>query len=604
MLTEKIAELKNTLKTVTNPETRKTMKAEIKKANADRASSVKALKRCRSLVSSSKKSRDRIKLKLIAAGKFDNSLFPRSNPGRPRLTETQEGLLQAIEQITTANFDKSCSDLPRRSSVIRTRISLDYLVSELKKRNFQIERSTTYLRLIPKRCNTKEGKRHVETVPVKLVRAENNKIEKHDDARFCFSLVNDLNVIASIFGPEECMLLSMDDKANVKIGVVAANKQTAMCMHMEYKIRLPNHDYVVGPKHTLTPSVYAFLQILPNRVGQQNAVTYKGPTVVRVRSGKHAIANSETHRFDLNEIFSSETPMLRKFTTNNRGLKRILLLRADNGPDEAPRNPSTQRSMIRLFVKQKLVFLMLVSLPAGLSPYNPVERRMKYLSSEMTGVILDHVHFGSHLDSSNNTIDESLEMKNFKHCGVQLSDLFEKMVYDGFPTQARYVDPNEMPEDVGDVSDDWESKHVRRSKYCLQIVACDDPLCCQDRPAHLFSLLRPLMPNGFIPPPAKLSMKYAGDQLPLTLDMGAVKDRKTPFVTLGLRALYPAEAYTPFDALLPSMQNKLHGCICDQCHIQFPSKAQMLVHRRKAHKFKRYKGVDIDSLLAVEHDSV
>ena len=28
----------------------------------------------------------------------------------------------------------------------------------------------------------------------------------------------------------------------------------------------------------------------------------------------------------------------------------------------------------------------------------------------------------------------------------------------------------------------------------------------------------------------------------------------------------------------------------------------MLVHRRKAHKFKRYKGVDIDSLLALEHD--
>ena len=155
VLTEKIAELKKTLEKVTNPETRKAIKAEIKKAVGERASSVKAVKRCKSLVTSSKKSRDRIKLKLIAAGKIDKWLFPRSYPGRPRLTEIQEGLPQAIEQITTANFDKSCSDLRRRSSVIRTRISLDFLVSELKKRNFQIERSTTYLRLIPKTCNTK-----------------------------------------------------------------------------------------------------------------------------------------------------------------------------------------------------------------------------------------------------------------------------------------------------------------------------------------------------------------------------------------------------------------------------------------------------------------
>ena len=110
--------------------------------------------------------------------------------------------MHAIEEITTANFDKSCSDLRRRSSIIRTRISLDYLCSQLKKRKFNIKPTTTYLRLIPKRVNTRQGKRHVETVPVKLVRAENNKIEKHDDARFCFSLVHDVNVLASIFGRE------------------------------------------------------------------------------------------------------------------------------------------------------------------------------------------------------------------------------------------------------------------------------------------------------------------------------------------------------------------------------------------------------------------
>ena len=274
-------------------------------------------------------------------------------------------------------------------------------------------------------------------------------------------------------------------------------------------MRLPNHDYVVGAKHTLTPSVYAFLTILPSRIRRRGAVTYTAPTVVRIRSGKHDTADSETHRFDLMEIMTSNRPLIKSITNTPQGsLKRILLLRADNGPDEAPRNPTTQKSMIRLFVKLKLAYLFLISLPAGLSPYNPVERRMKYLSSEMTGTILDHEQFGSHLNANRETVNPELELKNFKHCGEHLSKLFNEMVYDGFPSDARYVDPEEKPEPFQDMTGEWESVHVRRSKYCLQIVMCNDPECCPDRPKHLLSLLRPIMPNGFIPAPTKLATKF------------------------------------------------------------------------------------------------
>ena len=169
---------------VTNTETRKSIKADIKSLYDQRAKCTTALKRYKSLVLSSRKSRQRIKKKLMASEKLDKSLFPRSKPGRPRLTEAQDGQLQAIEEITTANFDKSCSDLRRRSSIIRTRISLNYLCCQLKKRNFNLKRTATYLRLIPKWRNTRQGKRHVETVPVKLVRAENNTKENHNNAYF------------------------------------------------------------------------------------------------------------------------------------------------------------------------------------------------------------------------------------------------------------------------------------------------------------------------------------------------------------------------------------------------------------------------------------
>jgi len=48
---------------------------------------------------------------------------------------------------------------------------------------------------------------------------------------------------------------------------------------------------------------------------------------------------------------------------------------------------------------------------AGLSAFNPVERRMASLLHDLAGIILPHNSFGNHLDSSGNTIDGDLEKK-------------------------------------------------------------------------------------------------------------------------------------------------------------------------------------------------
>ena len=82
--------------------------------------------------------------------------------------------------------------------------------------------------------------------------------DKHADADFCFSLTNDLNTLASILVQEQVIWLSHDDKAIVKLGVMAAKVQTAMVMHLEYRARLPKHDYIVASKHHPITSVYAF----------------------------------------------------------------------------------------------------------------------------------------------------------------------------------------------------------------------------------------------------------------------------------------------------------------------------------------------------------
>lgn len=76
----------------------------------------------------------------------------------------------------------------------------------------QIQQSAVYLRLLPRNSNTLEGKRHVSTVPVRLVRATNDIHKQHADTKFCTSAINYLEEVASILGPNGVLFLSQDDK--------------------------------------------------------------------------------------------------------------------------------------------------------------------------------------------------------------------------------------------------------------------------------------------------------------------------------------------------------------------------------------------------------
>ena len=57
----------------------------------------------------------------------------------------------------------------------------------------------------------------------------------------------------------------------------------------------------------------------------------------------------------------------------------------------------------------------------GKSAFNRLERKMAPLSKELTGYILPHDQYGSHLNERGITIDADLEKKNFKFAGVTLA---------------------------------------------------------------------------------------------------------------------------------------------------------------------------------------
>lgn len=374
--------------------------------------------------------------------------FNRGKTGKPRMEVDQPELLSLIVKIVEAT---SATDDRRRTEVLRTVRTLDDLRSELLKMGMNLSRSATYLRLQPRRSNSKEGKRHVQTVPVKLLRPENSLRKKNVDRMFAKSLIDDMHDICKIFGPSAVLFLSNDDKARVPLGLAAASLQAPILMHLEYKVKLPDHSFVVAQRHKLIPSVYGECKVTPN-----GDVSYSGDTFIRVRSGKHDSSSAYTHAYDMRELF--------KCKEINR--KPIMLLITDGAADEAPRFPKPLASAVYFFKELKLDVLIHAVNAAGLSAFNAVERRMSPLSHDLAGLILPHDSYGNHLDASGKTIDEDLEKRNFLKAAETLSDVWSNTVIDGHrvdcravPLKQEFVPPEPTPL--------WVSKHVKQTRYSL-----------------------------------------------------------------------------------------------------------------------------------------
>ena len=208
-----------------------------------------------------------------------SSLKVGDNVGRPRIESDQPGLLEDILQIAT--IGAACAD-KRRDDIFRTVKTVDDLHREITKLGYSLSRSALYLRLLPRDLTTQEGKKHVVTVPVRLVRPQNNLRKGHPDRIFAAETFKGVDQISEFIGPQAVLYGSQDDKSSVPLGVIAAKKQSSILMSLRCRVRLPDHDFKVGAKHLLTPSVISICIIDP-KIG----VTYSGPTYVGIRSAKH-----------------------------------------------------------------------------------------------------------------------------------------------------------------------------------------------------------------------------------------------------------------------------------------------------------------------------
>lgn len=292
---------------------------------------------------------------------LSHKLKLRGASGRPRLEVDQPALLQAIVDIVKV---RGGAEARRRSEALQLCMTLDQLTAELNEIGYRISRSATYLRLLPRRANAGDGPRHVQTVPVKLVKAQASEHHRHPDTAFAVASIRHLECLVSVLGSKQVFYVSQDDKASVPLGIMSAKKLAPMMMHLEYTVRLPDHDFVVAPAHKLKPSVYAACEVKDGQLGDYKAVTYSGPTYVAIRSGKHSSSTATSHAADFRTLL--ELPEFKNFTFGPDGkIKPIVVFSVDGGPDESPKSPKVLREAVNHFLAQELDALFIVANAPG-----------------------------------------------------------------------------------------------------------------------------------------------------------------------------------------------------------------------------------------------
>ncbi|CAF1571218.1 unnamed protein product, partial [Rotaria sordida] len=165
-----------------------------------------------------------------------------------------------------------------------------------------------------------------------------------------------------------------------------------------------------------------------------------------------------------------------------------------------------------------------------------------------------------------------------------LAEVWSNTVIATHAVVAEYIPPSTNLYKPNDPDEQWKSKHVRQSQYCLQIVKCDDINCCSPLRTNLKSILS----NGFLPPPilykcTNTGINY-GEKSKNIGSFGGLLQR------LALNSIQPQTKLlqVPFDYYCPTVEEKLTKRTCEICGLYLPSKTATTSHN-KIHRKHRTK---------------
>lgn len=134
-----------------------------------------------------------------------------------------------------------------------------------------------------------------------------------------------------------------------------------------------------------------------------------------LQSDQDSSSSAHNHSIDLEHLIElTEFQSLAK--TDYNGVKPVVIMTVDGGPDENPRFPKVISHAVSHFRKFDLDAIIIITNAPRRSCFNQVERRMAPLSHQLSGLVLPYDYFGNHLDDQRRTVDDELELKKFKIC--------------------------------------------------------------------------------------------------------------------------------------------------------------------------------------------
>jgi len=177
-------------------------------------------------------------------------------------------------------------------------------------------------------------------------------------------------------------------------------------------------------------------------------VGFQGPTYIAIRSAKHDRFTLDSEDVDFDCVVK-----LKEFERTARNhvgtIKPIIIMSVDSlEPTDYTRLPNTLASAINKFKKYNLDAFFIITQAPGQTDFNVVERRLATLSQDLTGLVLPHDYFGTHLNVSGLTIDAELEKQNFKNTGEVLGEVWSMDMIDLHPVVAEYINPPESADDM------------------------------------------------------------------------------------------------------------------------------------------------------------
>ena len=73
-------------------------------------------------------------------------------------------------------------------------------------------------------------------------------------------------------------------------------------MHMEYQIISPDHDFIVGSRHKLIPSVIGDMEVAKRKFLTNDAASYSGSTYIAITSAKHSAFLAFHYLRDMDQV--------------------------------------------------------------------------------------------------------------------------------------------------------------------------------------------------------------------------------------------------------------------------------------------------------------